>query len=316
MRQLQALLILLIILCITGCTFTTSDRSSNLNEDYRTGTRGITMNFVYNVPPSTMYDSDPFAIILEVKNEGATNIDRGSNSYVYLSGFDSTIITGIGSTGKPIEDLEGKSRYNPHGDMMHIDFDGNIRDLSSKNIDTYDVNLLATACYSYETIAQGLVCLDPEPYSKTSKEKVCTGSTNPSMGSQGGPIQVSSINVEPLPGRTKFTIQVTNLGGGTVFKNGYSYLTKCNPYSGDGLEYNEIDIVQITQVKVNNRDITGTCKPLRNSELRLINGVGKMVCEITDLSGPAITTPITVHINYGYRQSIMKSIQIIATSDN
>jgi hypothetical protein len=309
-KTIISFILIIISLFLLSCS---SSNNRNFDSEYRTGSQGIVMNFVHNAPPSSVYDTDPLNILIEVLNKGAHDISRGSNSYIYLSGFDTNIITNIAHGGKIIEDLEGKSRYNPYGDKDFINFDGKIRDLSALKMDDYRFNLQATACYKYETNAQGLVCLDPEPFSSSSRTKVCSGSTSPSMGTQGAPIAVSNIIVEPTPGRTKFKISISNVGGGDVFKDGFNYLSLCSPYSGSGLQFEDMDMIKLSQVKVNNIDITGTCKPVRNGEVRLINGVANVICEVELSSGPAFTTPLTIQLNYGYRQTISKDLRVIAT---
>ncbi len=310
----KIIVILAICMMLAGCG-SYSSRDENTDENYRTGTQGLAINFMNNMPPTKIYDDEPFQVVLEVRNRGATDIESGSNSKVYISGFDSNIIVGIPSSGTAIEDLDGKSIYNRHGEYTTVDFEGTISDLESKNIDNYNFRLLATACFNYKTIAEPAVCIDPDPYSSSDKEKACNGNTNPSVGSQGAPIQITSIDVESLKGRTKFKIHVSNAGGGTVFRHGYSYLDHCNPYDSTGLEYTDVDYVTLTKVMVSNTDIKGTCKPVKDSQIRLIDGRAEIVCEYSGLSGPAYTTPLIIELDYGYRISTSRNIEIIATPE-
>ncbi|MFO7710251.1 MAG: hypothetical protein R6V53_00635 [Candidatus Woesearchaeota archaeon] len=303
------LLTLFLTVLLSACTL---DRSEDTDENYRSGSQGLYMQFMPNMPPSQIYDDEEFSTMIEIHNKGAHDLETGSNSQIYLSGFDKNIITGV-NEGKRLMDLEGKSMYNNQGEFSSIEFDGAIRSLDARNIDKYDFNLVATACYSYKTIAEPTVCIDPDPYSTTAKNKACDSKINPSVGSQGAPVAVSSIEMEPLKGRTKFKIHVDNVGGGTVFKQGYSHLTSCSPYSPDGLEYKDINYVTVTAVEIANSDIRGTCRPLDNGELKLINGHGYFVCEVTGLAGPAYTTPLRIELEYGYRQEISRPVTIIAT---
>ena len=312
MRKISALL--LVLLMIAGCEYAT-DRE-DADEYYRSGTQGLQINFMPNMPLSEMYDDEPFNVIVEVYNRGATDIETGSNSRMFISGFDPTIIMGIENDGEVIAPLEGKTMYNNRGEYTPIEFSGTVANLEVKNIDNYEFNLVATACYDYQTIAEPSVCIDPEPYATSDRNKACDANLDPSLGSQGAPVQISAVEVEALKGRTKFRIRVNNVGGGTVFKDGFSYLDRCSPYDGDGLEYTDVDYLKVSEVRVSNTDITSTCKPLKQGELRLVDGRGEFICELTNLQGPAYTTPLRITLDYGYRTTTIKPIKIISTPES
>jgi len=317
----KACYIVLIIFLVLSLGCTTKKYKDRYDENYRTGTRGIEMRFAKNSPPLRIYDDEELHVIVELRNKGATDVSGGNNR-VYLSGFDSNIITGIPTTGVPIEDLEGKSIYNPEGELYTIvEFKGNIRDLGSRNIDALDQDLLVTACYEYKTILAEAVCIDPDPYSVSSEEKVCTP-RDISTGSQGAPIAVTRVEVDAMTGKTRFKIWIKNVGGGLVFKPGFEYLDKCNPYSPYKLDYNDIDFVRVDDVKVGGISIKSTCKPLDNyGHIKLLptrsskgasrTGVGYMICELDGVSGPPYKTPITVVLSYNYRDSIQKRVRLL-----
>jgi hypothetical protein len=303
-----------LILILSGCSFGSNRNESN--EHYRTGTQGLTFNFLPNMPPTKLYDDEPFAAIIEVNNRGATDIISGGNSRLYISGYDPNILIGITNAGVDLEDIDGKSMYDTQGGYNTYDFEGTFIDLSTRKIDEYDFNLLATLCYDYQTISETTVCLDPDPNSRATINKACNGHQNPSTGSQGAPVQVTSIEVEPLKGRTKFKIHVANVGGGTVFLDGFANLDRCSPYDSTGITYDIVDYVTVTEVRVANVDILDTCKPIKENELKLINGQSYFVCEMKSLTGPAYTTTMSIVIDYGYRQTMSQNIKVIATSED
>lgn len=301
---------------LAGCGTYSTDRG-DANEDYRTGTQGLVINFMTNMPQSKVYDDDVISTVIEARNRGAYDILTGSNSKIYLSGFDPNYILntdGMGSGGKDIGTLEGKSQYNAQGDFDTYSYEGTPIDLANRDIDNYDFKLVATACYLYKTIAEPTVCIDYDVFTASSKEKACDAERDPSLGSQGAPIRVDSIEVEPSKGRTRFKMTISNAGSGTVFKNDYSMLDRCNPYDATGLEYNDIDYIRLSKVIVSNVDITGTCKPVKDGYLRLNSGRATVVCEFNNIApNPAYTTTLFVELDYGYRETISKDIQVIAT---
>ena len=314
---------LLVVLTLAGCGGAGRDRDQSSSVEYRRGSQGLELRFARNLPPPRIYDDQDFNVMVEVYNRGATTVS-GGNSKLFLSGFDQSIITALQATssllGSPIGaqegarvDMEGKSLLNPEGGFDIVEFVGNIRDLESKNIDVYDPTLLATACYRYETLAAPQVCIDGDPFSTASKERVCTPGTV-GGGSQGAPVAVSSVDVDARPRATQFKIYIQNVGGGTVFKDGFTYLNKCNPYNGGGLGYKDVDYVSLQEVKVGTTNIKGTCKPVdAEGNIRLTDGSGFIICTLTGINQPVYTTPLRIMLRYGYRQSISQRIEIVAT---
>ncbi len=277
--------------------------------DFRTGTQGLRLAFIPNLPPPRLFDREPLNVMLEVENLGTSTVG-GPLDTIYLSGFDPTIITGVSRYGKKIPLLEGRGPYMPQGGIDTVSFTATIASLSGRRIDRYDPTILATACYHYETVASAQVCIDPNPYAPTRTERVCTPTTV-GTGSQGAPIAVTSVEVEPAPGRTRFTIHIQNTGGGDVFRAESRYLDKCNPYN-PGLSFNEIDFLEVLDVSVSGQDIRLTCRPLDDTgHIRLTNGQASLFCETSELIGntPYIT-PLNIVLSYGYRQSIATNIEI------
>ena len=242
--------VILLFLLFVACAPRTTEQPQNTN--FRSGSQGLVMSFVPNLPPPRLFDRDPFNVMINVQNAGASPVGNGLDR-IYISGFDHNIITGIGTDGESIPFLEGKTQYMPQGTSDVVSFKGIIRALTEKRTDRYNPLILTTACYSYETIASPQVCIDPDPYSATSVQKVCTPGTV-GTGSQGAPIAVSSVRVEPSPSRTRFVINIQNVGGGNVFKYGTQYLAKCSPYNR-GLAFDEIDYVQVSDILISGRSI-------------------------------------------------------------
>lgn len=236
----------------------------------------------------------------------------GVGDKIYLSGFDPTITTGISTFGNDIPDLEGKTQYNA-GMQDITSFTSTIRDLRTKGIDKYPAKLIATACYGYQTIASANVCIDPDPFSLSVREKPCTPVNVGLGGGQGAPISVSNIELESSRSRTRFRITINNVGGGDVFKPGADYLSKCSPYAPTGLSYTEYDYLRLDDVSVAGQSITSSCKPSTN--IRLVSGKTTIYCELNNIpSGTAFATPLTVRLSYGYRNWVARDIMLLASS--
>lgn len=306
----RVFLAIVLVLLVAGCAGfqgKSKTQAEGLLREFRAGTQGVQLNFVNNLPPFRNFDVDPFMTVVEIFNRGAAEVGTAGDR-VYLSGFDPGIISGIPTTGEQIPQIEGKNQFNLDGGFDTVSFRGTVRRLTS---DRYPVKLVATACYNYETIASQNICVDPDPFSVT-KSKVCVPQTV-STGSQGAPIAVTSVELEPRPRKTVFKINLANSGGGDVFRFGTGALQRCSPYDPQGLQFDEVDYVQLADVEVSGQSIRQGCKPLDQGHLRLTNGKGVVYCEFTPTSGSAFVTPLTVTLRYGYRTQIFKDIEIWKT---
>ncbi|MBW2968992.1 hypothetical protein KY314_02655 [Candidatus Woesearchaeota archaeon] len=309
----KILTILLVIAFLTGCNsmpIGNQQTQETNQQDYRTGNQGLRINFVTNAPPSRVFDTDEMNVLIEIENMGAYTTKSIADK-IYLSGFDQSIITGIPTTGKTIPILEGKGPYVSRGMTDRVAFKAIPAMLKAKTIDKYPITLLATACYEYETIASGNICIDPDPYSISTQQKVCTPKDISTGGGQGGPIAVTNIEVEPSPGITRLKIDVQNVGGGEVFKPGIDALQRCGPYTSE-LGFNTIDYVQVYDINLPGYSIISSCRPLDQGYLRLINGQGTMYCEINTQGQSTYMTPLTIKLKYGYRNTIYKNIELLS----
>lgn len=312
MKKVMIILVLAVIIAVSGCQGIPG-RSKEPQTGYRVGGQGLDIRFVPNYPRSRQYDDESFVVLLEIRNRGSTEVGYGGDS-IYLSGFDVGIITGMSNYGKPIPQLEGTSPYNTEGDFDTMEFRGEIYPLNMKNIDEYPATILATACYGYRTVGSENICIDPNPYSTTTERKACVP-IHVGYGSQGAPIAITTVEVEPTPRITRFKIHISNVGGGIVFQPGGDQLAKCNPYHPRGLEFNEVDYVALSNVEVAGKVITPSCKPVSNEGfVKLINGQATVFCELAGLgSGPAYSTPMIIELDYGYATTVITTVEIIQT---
>jgi len=326
--------VLIIVAISLGCV-NQNTGSTGTPEVYK-GTEGIVMNFMPSMPPSQIYSSDILNFNLEIKNKGAYDAGTVSNTEsgpytkflkFYISGFDGSILTGKreDNSDDPIFDkwsfwqseLEGKSEFNPLGGIAYKDFSTKIGALP-EGMDSFKTNFLVTACYTYETLAVSSVCIDPIPYSSVAREKACRVSDVSLSGGQGAPVAVTKIEEEAAKGKVRFKIYFENKGNGKIFdmssnkRTGKDGNLKCNPYSEEGLGYDDLDKIILNKVSVGSDDITSDCEPVKEGTIRLIDGRGFIICEKDGLTGTsAYNTPIEINVAYGYTTSIQKEIEIL-----
>ncbi|MBW2987870.1 hypothetical protein DRJ48_00675 [Candidatus Woesearchaeota archaeon] len=306
----RLLMLALALLLIFGCG-PSQQGDTALTRDYRTGTQALVLNFLPNAPPSEVFDTDEFVIGIEVRNKGAHTVTDGT---IYLSGFDPRVfgggLSGQGFSNNQIrlDELPGKSFYNPDGGYAVYSITGRITPLQ---VNTYTPTILATACYTYSTEASADICIDPDPYSTQIKEKACTPSDITLSGGQGGPIEITQIEVDPTKNDVRLTFHIRNSGGGLVFDPGQ--LAECSPYSQRGITLEAKNTVRVDYVKVGiDRDISSECQP--RGELKLVDGSAVLMCKYTyPTQQGAYKTPVTIKLSYGYRSSTSRTVKIIKT---
>ena len=311
MKKKMMILLIALTLVLVGCrpSPTAPTTREGIYPEYRIGIEGVRIAFAPNMPPQRLFDNEKFQAVIEVENTGTFPIG-GAGDRVYISGFDPTIITGIPIGGQPIPQLEGRSQFVPQGGFDRVVFEGTLRSLRGKNIDKYPARILATACYGYKAIASAPICIDPEPFAPTTKQKVCFPAPTAFGGGQGADVGVVNVEVEPSPGRTRFKIEIQNMGRGDVFRPGGQLLQKCSPFTPP-LEFDEIDYVLLEDVRLSGTSITPTCKPLDRGHIRLTNGRGSVHCEFATRGGDAYITPMTIVLSYGYRLAAFKDVEIL-----
>ncbi len=311
MKRLFTILVLLVLL--TACSDLGGiGSSSSSNEDYRKGNSALVLSFMASSPPSELFDEDQLYIGIEAKNLGAQDI-AGT---FYFSGFDTQIFSGppssqIGFSNKPHAfKLEGKSFYSPEGGYNVFSFAENINNLK---VTSYNPTILVTACYSYSTLATTEICLDPDPYS-TAQNKACRSNDVSLSGGQGGPIEVTSVDVDPSKNSARFTFHIRNGGGGIVYDP--AKVENCNPSHPQGIRPEDINKIHIDSVTIGGmgNSITSSCKP-SGQELRLVDGKAVYMCSVQNIpeGTGAYMAPLSIEMSYGYRSSVSRSVKIIQT---
>ena len=177
--------------------------------------------------------------------------------------------------------------------------------------------MLATACYSYATIASPSVCIDPDPYSTIKGKKVCEAK-DITLSNQGAPIAVVNVDEEAFATKTQFRIIIKNVGGGEVMKNEVLFQDKCSPFGSSKVEREDIDKVYLINARLSNKELQ--CGPFAEGEVksaqgfvRLVNGEGSITCELPKSdygSNTAYISPLEIKLLYVYRSTAEKKVQI------
>ncbi|MBW2965266.1 hypothetical protein KY363_07450 [Candidatus Woesearchaeota archaeon] len=296
--------LILTLLLATGCsTFTKGKDNPTVSAAFTaTGTQGLVMNFLTDQPPAKVYTQGPLTFMVEVYNKGTYTVPSAA---FYLTGFDPNILVGLQSSYVMSQTLEGKSQFNPDGGYTTMSFSTSTVTLPT-TMPNYKPTFLLTACYPYQTISTGLVCVDPNPLDTTS-DKACKVQKTYATGSQGAPVAITSVESEARPTGMFFRIHVANTAGGTQQASGTVFDANKMSSCPAGLQYSDLNVMTFSV------DIASTalqCQP-SNGELRLVNNKGTIFCQFTNTQNTlAYQTPLNVKLSYGYKSSVSKVVEI------
>jgi hypothetical protein len=282
------------------------------DEEYRRGTQGLELKFMNNAPPDKVYSRSEMDVIIEVRNVGAyPNVDS-FDGWIELYGFDERLFSGSywdgGKFFRP--DLQGRSKVFPEGGREMKRFHVNeVRTLFQSELN--EPTLIAAACYRYRTIAEPVVCIDPEPYAIFGEDKVCTIDANGktyALGSQGAPVAVTKLTEEVSGQGIHFGINIKNVGGGKVVD--INSLGKC-PYELN--QYDDVDKVLVKPML--SYDASPRCQPRGDysDPVRLDeSGNGYIFCTFQKpAKRTAVETVLRIELDYNYLDSVKKKIKIV-----
>jgi len=327
-KEVLILVFLILLLLSAGCKRGKQPTGTTVTPAGVTGTKGITMRFAKNLPPNRIYDTQPLEMVVEIENKGATDIAGPADCMIHLSGYDETILPGI-DKDQDCGILEGASIYNPDGSSTTKEFKTDTIYLP-EGVDSYEPTFMLTVCYRYKTVANPIVCIDPNYYQMIPQQRACAVKDVSIPQGQGAPVSVDKVEVDMMQGKVRFKIYVSNKGGTTDIKpskKGIFRKKKVAPkklgvvLSPDvaiskcplDLEYKDYNIVRY------NVEMTGSypieCKPQIDGEhkLRLIDNKGVIYCIFPVKGNEAYQTPLKITLDYVYMDAISKKVEILRT---
>ncbi len=300
-KQLLIMILSVLMVFASGCqTDMYNPQKTTQITNYHTGTEGLSLKFLQDTPPARIYSNTPMDIMVEITNKGAYSVAGGK---LYLSGFDTQYIRPYPEMQPNIE-AEGKSVFNPYGTVTQTESFNVNQVLLPYNVDKVTQTIKATACYEYMTEASIEVCIDPKT-TTTLRERTCIPQSSYSAGGgQGAPVAITSVEQETYQNKLQFRIYISNVGGGTVFKN--TAINDCHT-SLNRMDANKVDVVS---VEYSGR--TMNCKPLNPVTLDE-SGRGFVYCEgyLSPDQKDTYKTILQVKLRYGYRTSVQTNVDII-----
>lgn len=201
--------------------------------------------------------------------------------------------------------LPGENPETPNGGEAYKTFRAEMKEWPA-GTDQYNFNYRVKNCYAYTTFVSPAVCIDPRPQAPQSG-KVCQGDRTIGMGSQGGPVAVTSIEQDNTGSSVILNFDVSNVGSGRVIDIGM--LQACSPYWPGKKRPSMYDTVYVGQAYIGDRPLD-----CGRSTIRLDNGRAEFSCRY-EYRGEYSTTsayerPLKMELWYAYTDEIRRSINV------
>ena len=297
----KTIIFLILLTFLTSCGVISQSKEQIQIPEVHSGTQGIVLEFMEGMPPNEIYQGRHFEIMLNIYNKGAADIKGGMLKI-------STEAQQISIEGERDLrfDIEGKSVFNPEGTQTRKSFRAQAQPLIAQ-IETYNTPITATACYPYHTEATALMCIDTDIAGMV-KNKPCRPTTQVMTGGQGGPVAITSVepkmttHKDPEKIQPEFLIKLQNKGTGQAMKS----LKVYDACTGKPLGQDSWNVVEISAEM---SDTPLTCKP----EIIRISTDTTVICSFEqgiEKNRGTYTAPLSIKLNYGYMDRIVKNIQV------
>lgn len=296
--------VLIVVFVLTGCNNGTGPSISITDQEIRVGTEGLVIDFIDNMPPVKVYETDTFPVGLKLYNKGAFDIKE---SYILLN-IEQDNVGLVKDALKRSIKLDGKSAGNPYGDSETINYLLKANELG-KEVETITSNILVTTCYKYQTISTNSVCVDTDYYNLKNAVKSCSAAEITSDSGQGGPISITKIEPQMMEEdnvlKPAFMIYIKNNGNGQVFSSDM-VSSAC---SEQGISRESINYLGV-EASFGSEGASLDCRP---SAIKLKDNEAVIRCiydDGIDKNKPAYSTVLRIILDYGYTQTMSKQVEI------
>jgi len=296
--------LILFLIVLVGC----GQGSSSGGFDPNKGDDGLILSFL---DVEDVYESSPIQFGIEIRNIGATDIERGVGILSLERNLFAISSEQIDFT------LEGKKIGFPQGgrDIFFFKTESKKISVSEKQ----PTRAKFTVCYPYKTTLITQACIDPDVRGlQDDKPRICPGKTRNFRGGQGGPIVVQSMVTTMIPTENgvipQFVFEVENVIDGFAF-DVYQIDIAC---SSIGLTRNEIGRVDATNVKLGNELLVCT-----NTQLKIETrqkgddfyevDIAKIRCRGSEITSDkaAYAGTVIMELEYGYKQSVEEEFFVV-----
>ena len=315
------LIIIIASILISGCSG--GARSPQIPPIY-SGSEGVVVEFMKNVPPQKLYENQVFELIVNVHNKGAYSIngstinEKGVVHVDYDPLYFSQVILKESSFV-----LRSKSLDFPKGESVMLDLGQmKVNEILGTRVSP-KTKIYVSVCYPYQTYLSKEVCIDQD-YMKVQKTPVCTNPGTYTFSSQGAPVAITKIEADMLPlgnGVTQpvFRITLRNIGKGIVItrQDGIIIDNLCSPARTDSNPKN-FNILKVS-AWLGSEDNQLKCEP---ENAILWDNEVEVTCTSNPIQAVTVQDPerpisdnnhisiLTVKADYVYKENINREIEI------
>lgn len=310
--------LLIAVMLVSGCESLSYLNPPEPKLEFKvTGNNGLIVSFWKDAPPERIFEDSEFAVRLNIRNGGATDVgNMVINTIVeedYISFEDSNQrFISIEDLNLEENKLLGISDYNP-GDRETFSID-----LKSKPIgelEAHNTKITVNTCYDYETEFGETICIDTD-VKGYQEDKPCTVQDIQTNEGQGAPIMIHTVNQQIIPTsegvKITFDIGISNEGTGNVIAYGALDRICGEAQSATTITPDDLNIIEVDEVKFSNyRKSTGsiTCSPEKFN----IGKYESIKCTTTEslpTSMGTYTTQLYVKLKYGYYDTISRNMVV------
>lgn len=290
-----SLIVLLIFLFLTSCNRGSSQEevSVNLEQNYQSGYNGLKIELVENYPPENVFVNSVFSIAIKLSNQGAYKLFDGT---IEVLGFDNQFIEMHDlNEGKrfPVSStyMYGKNIENPSGDINHIEFSGQTKELK-RGAESYDATFFVKAGYDYSNELVTTVCVNPSSYEVY--DGGCKAQDTLTFYGQGAPLSITEIE------------QITNTGGDKEIR---FVVTIENKGSG------EAESITLTDYKIGGESMECEFRKNSNSNSNMFifeeEQKVQLVCNSAIIASSSYETSLHISYHFTYSEKIKGSFNLL-----
>lgn len=283
--------------------------------DVRIGFNGLAMQFLQNAPPDNVFTETGFPIVIDLKNNGATDIKDTKGILVIGLETNYAELVNEGDKKGIRFGLNGKSIYSPVGDKDVIEIDARAKRIGEQS-ETFTSRVSATACYPYKTIFGTSVCVDTDVYGAIKGLKACTVKDLEFDKGQGAPVAVTKVEARMFASidenivKPSFLITIENKGKGQVIDPKEEIIGKA--CTKEPLEYKDFNSIRI-KASLSGKDLN--CKIMdddsESTTIRLREKKDVVRCTLEegiDRGKDPYVAPLMIDLEYGYTFTISKEV--------
>ncbi len=305
----KKILILAFMMMLLIACKKTDDKSSS-TAPFIGGSQGVELSFLDNSPPKEVFDGGEFLFdaVVKLKNNGEWFIEK-ENIKIIIDGVrpEEFKKTTAEFTKQPDDDLSEKQK-NADGSII----ESNPVFVEFKNFNhealivgaSQPFPLRASACYSYGTVANTLLCARKDIMS--AKQGICNVNEAKTIFNSGAPVQFAELKESKrATNKIGFAFKVVHAGTGNLFKpeNDCDFSSRTS-----------MDIVHLTVDTGMNRLSCSGLSKTTGTALEgdvVLYGGEKVISCVQELSSPAdYEFPLILEAEYTYSNDISTTLTV------